>query len=187
LSDCRLANGVARKLAAPLPEWWREADEFDGRRAVIAAQQARTWEWWHWTETHWRTNGVLSVIFSAYFDASTANFLNRSRGSAQDLATTRNCAVDADALNRRAALAPWSLLHRFAPGSNGVDQQRAHVYDFERDATAHVFAIKEHRPFAPASRCADGTWSHANGVLQFSAPIPLKPPGKPAVPRTLRY
>jgi len=73
------------------------------------------------------------------------------------------------------------------PGPNGVDEQRARVYDFERDATAHVFAIKEHRPFAPASRCTDGTWSYADGVLQFSAPIPLKAPGKPAVPQTMRY
>lgn len=187
LSISRLANGAARKLPPPLPAWWREVDEFDARHALLAANQARTWSWWYWTETHWRKNGVPAVIFSAYLDASVADFLNRGRTTAEEFAAMRNCGVDADAITRRAEIARWSMLRTFGPGPNGVDEQRVRVYDFERDATARVFAIKEHRPLPTTSRCADGTWSHANGVLQFSAPIPLKPPGKPAVPRTLRY
>jgi hypothetical protein len=187
LSASRLANGAARKLPPPLPPWWREVDEFDARRAVIAGQQAKSWMWWNWVEKRWKTNRVLTVIFSPYMDASMANFLNSGRSSAEELAKLRNCGVDADAFARRSRPASWSALRSFGPGSNGFDEQRARVYDFERDAAARVFAIKEHRPLPAASRCADGTWSHASGVLQFSAPIPLKPPGKPAVPRTLRY
>ena len=116
-----------------------------------------------------------------------ADFLSRGRTTAEEFVAMRNCGVDADAITRRSAIPRWSILHTFGPGQNGIDEQRVRVYDFERDATARVFAIKEHRALPATSRCADGTWSHANGVLQFSAPIPLKPPGKPAVPRTLRY
>lgn len=186
LSISRLANGVARKLPPPLPAWWREVDAFDARHALLAANQARTWSWWYWTETHWRKTGVPAVIFSAYLDASVADFLNRGRTTAEEFAAMRNCVVDADAITLRARGAPW-MLSTFGPSPNGIDEQRARVYDFERDATARVFAIKEHRPLPTTSRCADGAWSHANGELRFSAPIPLKPPGKPAVPRTLHY
>jgi len=187
LSVSRLANGTARKLPPPLPAWWREVDAFDARHALLAANQARTWSWWHWTETHWRPKGVLTVLFAPYLDASVADFLSRGRTTAEEFVAMRNCGVDADAITRRSAIPRWSILHTFGPGQNGIDEQRVRVYDFERDATARVFAIKEHRALPATSRCADGTWSHANGVLQFSAPIPLKPPGKPAVPRTLRY
>jgi hypothetical protein len=187
LSASRLANGAARKLPPPLPPWWRDVDAFDARRAVIAGQQAKSWMWWNWVETRWKTKPVLTVIFSPYIDASMSNFLNSGRSSAEEFAKLRDCGVDADAFAHRSRPASWSALRSFGPGSNGIDEQRARVYDFERDATARVFALKEHRPLPTASRCADGTWSHANGELRFSAPIPLKPPGKPAVPRTLRY
>lgn len=187
LSICRLANGTTRKLSPPLPAWWREVDAFDARHALLAANQARTWSWWYWTETRWRTKGVMAVIFAPYLDASVANFLNRGRATAEEFAAMRNCGVDADAITRRSEVPRWSMLRMLGLGLNGIDEQRARVYDFERDATARVFAIKEHRPLPTTSRCADGTWSHANGVLRFSAPIPLKPPGKPAVPRTLHY
>jgi len=187
ISSSRLANGVARKLPPPLPAWWHEVEEFDARRALIAADQAKTWSAWHFIETRWRAQGPQGVIFSAYVDATTASLLNHSRQAAEELAALRTCAVDADAMGRRTRVPSWNLLRPYGPPASAVNAQRVRVYDFEREATARVFAIKEHRPLPMTSRCADGSWSYANGVLRFSAPIPLKAPGKPVVPRTLRY
>lgn len=185
LSGARLANGVARKLPPPVPAWWPEVAEFDARHAMLAAYQGDSRIWWNWLERRRQRQPLLAIPFSALFDASEAAFLNRRRRAAEEYATSHECSFDAAAWDERWKLPSWM----FIPGKygSGVDFQRAAVFDFERSGTERVLAIKEHRPLPSTSRCSDGTWSYANGTLQFSRTIPIASPGRPAVPGTLHY
>ena len=188
LSLDRLANGVARKLPPPAPLWWREVNEIDARRAVIAAEQAEAWLTWHWLDRI-RGRHRMAFLVSPLFDASLSSYLNGKRRAAEEFAAGHDCAFDVKKSDRRWQFPAWSMLkrNRYLTGGSGLAFQRAAVFDFERSATERVMAIKEHRPIPNTSRCTDGTWSYADGVLRFSIPIPIEPPGKQAVPGTLRY
>jgi hypothetical protein len=190
LSNARLANGVARKLPPPVPAWWHEVGEIDARHAVLATFQGDSWTWWTWAARWRRADAARTILFMPLFDASLAGLLNRQRLAAEDFAPSHACALDADAWNDRRKLPGWNVIFGRSPIMNdagGMEFQRAAVFDFERSATERVMAIKEHRPLPATSRCSDGTWSYANGTLQFSRPVPLAPPGHAAIPATLRY
>jgi hypothetical protein len=189
LSLDRLANGVARKLPPPVPAWWREVNELDARRAVIAAEQAEAWFIWQWLSRIRGRHRIEAFLLSPLFDASVSGYLNGKRRAAEEFAASHDCAFDVKASDRRWQFPAWSILkrNRYLTIGSGTAFQRAAVFDFERSATERVMAIKEHRPTPATSRCTDGTWSYADGVLRFSIPIPIDPPGKQAVPGTLRY
>lgn|GEM_PF-1221229 len=189
LSLDRLANGVARKLAPPAPAWWREVNGIDARRAVIAAEQAEAWYTWQWLNRIRARHPIGAVVFAPVFDASVSSYLNGKRRAAEEFAAGHDCAFDVKASDRRWQFPAWSILkrNRYLTIGSGLAFQRAAVFDFERSATERVMAIKEHRATPSDSRCTDGTWSYADGVLRFSIPIPIEPPGRQAVPGTLRY
>lgn len=188
VSTLRLANGVARKLPPPVPAWWREVAEIDARHAVLESYQAESWTWSNWTE-NWRRSERGAMLLTPLFDVSLASLLNRRRAAAEEFASSRACAFDADRWNLRWKLPDWNMIgQREGPEAGGYEFQRAAVFDFERGATERVLAIKEHRPPPVTSRCSDGTWSYANGTLQFSlTAIPLPPRSYAAVPTTLHY
>lgn len=189
LSNIRLANGVARKLPPPVPAWWKEVDDIDARRALVAASQADTWSWWNWVSKGRSRSVITSMIFAPYLDASLVNLLRQRRGGAEELAAGHSCVFDVKEFNERWRLGSWNFFRRArtAESGTGVDYQRAAVFDYERSAVERVDAIKEHRPWPAHSRCEDGTWVYAGGELRFSANVPLDPPGKRAIPATLRY
>ena len=189
ISVTRLANGVARKLPPPVPAWWHEVGEIDARHAVLATYQGDSWTWWNSSERWRQAEFARTVFFSPMFDASLTGLLNQRRLAAEAFAASHACAFDTDAWNDRWKLPGWNVIYRRegTGQGGGVEFQRAAVLDFERSATEQVMAIKEHRPLPATSRCSDGTWSYANGTLQFSKPVPLSPPGHAAVPTTFRY
>lgn len=165
IGTSRIATGVARKLPPPLPSWWQEIDAFDSRRAVIATHQAETFLSWQPAS---RQNGVMAFLFSAWMDADNASFLRRRREAAEALAKMRRCSMDASAFKDDLRTPAWSSYNERAVDPNFLSVP---LYDFERDAVQHLFALKEQRPFSSVSRCADGTWSYRDGMLAFSAPI----------------
>jgi hypothetical protein len=189
LSLDRLANGLARKLPPPVPAWWREVEEIDARRAVVAVEQAESWLTWHWLDRLRGRQRIRALIMSPLFDASLSGYLNEKRRAAEQFLAGHDCALDVKAFDDRWTLASWNLLkrNRYLTAGTGAAFQRAAVFDFERSGTEGVMAIKEHRATPATSRCTDGRWSYADGALRFSIPVPIEPPGKQAVPGTLRY
>jgi len=189
LSIVRLANGLARKLPPPVPAWWHEVEDIDARRVVVGAYQGNTWVWWNWLNRSRKKMFITALIFSPYVDISLAGYLKGRRRAAEEFLAAHECAIDPAEVNERYKLPSWNFfaLKRYAAPGPGVDFQRAGVFDFERSATMRVMAIKGSRAFPASSRCSDGTWSYANNMLQFSKPIPIAPPGRVAVPVTLRY
>jgi hypothetical protein len=183
----RVANGVARKLPPPVPAWWRELDAIDARHIVIAAHQEDAFKWSNWTDAAMHRGLVTRMIFSPFFNASHAAFLNRRRMTAEEFSAMRNCGADAVKITRKAETQNWNVFFGFTGSGAAREFPHARIFDFERDAAERVLAIKSHQPLPSTSRCADGVWSHAHGVLEFSAPLPSEQSLEVAVPRTLRY
>jgi hypothetical protein len=186
LAGTRMINAAARRLDAK-PAWFDEMRTIDYRRSMLAAQQAEAWAHRRNVENLAEQRGridsahdLVDMALQPWDEMCAANFAAVARGAAAELAQSRDCAVDARALDRRVRgmLPFWNRRSWYALPNLGGVWQRVARFQAELEVTERVFAIKSGQwtPELERSACADGTWSFAGGTLRFSREVPAPRP-----------
>ena len=190
LAGTRMVNAAARRLDAR-PAWFDEMRTIDYRRSILAAQQAEVWAHRKQIEDEGRQSDarLIDVVLQPLGEFCAANYAAVARRASEELAQSRQCAVDGSALDRhlRAMLPFWNLPERRHMPNFGAVWQRVARFQAELEATERIFAIKSGAwtPALERSGCADGSWTFADGELNFSKPIAAPRPML-AIPLTYR-
>src|SRR5947209_2213976 len=179
LAGTRYVNAAARRLDAR-PEWFDEMRAIDYRRSIVAAQQSEAWMMRQDVDGRADARDAIDAIVQPFDELCAANLAAVMRRAANDMARSRDCAVDAPAVDRRfRGLLPfWNRIGRYGlPNIGGIWQRLARM-QAEMEATERILAIKSGRwtPALARSECADGSWIYADGALRFSRQIPAPRP-----------
>lgn len=176
LSGTRIVNAAARRLDAR-PEWFGEIGAIDYRRSMLAAQQSEAWAVRRRVEdaAEQSEGRIVDVVLQPYDELCAANIAAVMRRAAGELARSRDCAIDGGALDRRvrAMLPFWNRPAHHSTPNLGSVWQRVARFHAELEATERIFAIKSGSwtRELERSRCADGSWTYADGNLRFSRDI----------------
>jgi len=172
LAGTRMVNAAARRLDAR-PAWLDEIHAIDYRRSMLAAQQSEAWA--ARKNLSEPAEELVDVVVQPYHELCAANLGAVMRRAATDMAQSRDCAVDARALERRvrAMLPFWNRPAHAQMPNLGAIWQRLARFQAEFEATERIFAIKSGAwtPALASSGCADGSWTFADGKLAFSREI----------------
>ncbi len=182
LAGTRLVNAAARRLDRR-PIWFAEMRAIDYRRSMLAAQQSEAWivrksidDAAQLHDARITSPGdVVDVVLQPYEELCAANLAAVMRRAAEEMAQSRDCAVDGGALDRhvRGMLPFWNRPAHFSARNLGGIWQRVARFQAELEATDRILAIKSGgwTPALAHSGCADGTWMYADGTLRFSREI----------------
>jgi len=154
----RLANGIARKLPPPVPEWTVEMATFDPRRDAAAALQINAS--FYAQRRRGRSPAIrLDLFFRPLIDRLSARSVRETHAIA-DAMTARRCRVDEKTMKDAT----------MAGTTSPQIVYRAARFDAEEEATAKLLALKAERARSgrwPAlfagvtdSRCAESSWQY---------------------------
>lgn len=190
LYGMQLVTGVAIKLPAPPPPWWRGVVVFDAERSVAASMQFQAWRELERTrrfpagdrddDGNGRevVRGAEEVVFGPVRIAHAERAAAHARARANTLAATKSCGSAGTPGQRMDDNFAEMLWHR------------ARRSVAEREGVTKLFALKEARratghwpatlPGLQHAWCPDHTWRYTVAADGSSASLTLEPSIPPA-------
>ena len=184
LAMARNVNAAARKMSLPAPAWLHEIQQFDFRRALLAAAQVEAWQMNDrvYIETTVDTPVVrrgVDAVMAPYTRLAAANWAEASREIASRVASTKRCDLAPELMSdaRRGEIAWWNLPAREAatPNADAI-WARALRFTAEREGTVRAIALRAAAAPQPQSACAGERWIYAENGRSFRFSDPMAPP-----------
>ncbi len=197
VANARSVNAAARKMPLPAPEWFREVQRHDYRRAMVAAYQAEAWGISHRIYAETTTDAdpddpavtalarVRDTVLAPYTRLCASDEVDRWRVTATDIAASTLCDLDPAGIERkrRASIPWWNVPAKAMAAPNlAAVWQRVFRFRAELEATERALDLRVGRPPRQESSCTDGKWIYSAGGMRFSHRFPPPAVGASAIP-----